>query len=137
MVSDDGKGDLKFKFNADFEKMKLKAFIEAYRQIRNIIDQRIMEMEKALNKQNMKTIEYLFNPPISIEDRKIKWMEAKILEPHRKHGLKWRFKFAVGTDLAEKLQLTVPYNFDEKNLEEIKRIVKRLRSNGSKGSTYI
>ena len=78
-----------------------------------------------------------FNPPISIEDGKIKWMEAKILEPHRKHGLKWRFKFTVGTNLAEKLQLTVPYNFDEKNLEEIKRIVKRLRSNGSKGSTYI
>ena len=57
-MPDNGKGNLKFKFNADFEKMKLKAFIEAYRQIRNIIDQRIMEMEKALNKQNMKTIEY-------------------------------------------------------------------------------
>ncbi len=124
MKSDNGKGDLKFKSNADFEKMKLKAFIEAYKQIRSIIDQRIMEMEKALNKQNMKTIEYPFNPPISIEDRKVKWMEAKILEPHRKHGLKWRFKFTVGTDLAEKLQLTVPYNFEEKNLEEIKRIVK-------------
>ena len=137
MVSDNGKGNLKFKSNADFEKMKLKAYIEAYKQIRSIIEKRIEEMEKALNKQNMKTIEYPFNPPISIEDRKIKWMEAKILEPHRKHGLKWRFKFTVGTNLAEKLQLTVPYNFDEKNLEEIKRIVKRLRSNGSKGSTYI
>ena len=80
-------------------------------------------VEKALSKQNMETVEYVFNPPISIDDGKVKWMEAKILEQYRKHGLKWRFKFVVGTNLVEKLQLTVPYDFNEERLEEIGRVV--------------
>ena len=123
-MPDNGKGNLKFKSNVDFEKMKTEIYIEAYKQVRSWIDNRILQMENSLAGRETDIVELSFNPPISIEDRKVKWFESKVLEKYRRDGLKWRFKFAVGTDLAEKLQLTVPYNFDEKNLEEIKRIVK-------------
>ena len=104
------------------EKLKLRITIEAYKQIRAWLDSRILEMEQALNRP-LETRSLSFDPPISIEDPKIKWLERKILEPHRSSGLKWKFKFAPGSNDVVQLILWIPQTFDDKHVAEIKRCV--------------
>jgi len=114
-------------YNSELEKLKYEITLEVYKQVKvwfnKLIDDKISQIEKAKRKIDTKIVELSFNPPINIEDAKIKWLQNKILEPHRKYGFKWKYRFIPGSSNVEKLILWIPRNFETRHLDEIKRCV--------------
>ncbi|RLE52726.1 MAG: hypothetical protein DRJ30_07560 [Candidatus Methanomethylicota archaeon] len=65
-------------YNNELERIKLESQIFELKQIITLLNNRLQALEKALHKLEVEVVELIFNPPINIEDAKIKWLQMEI-----------------------------------------------------------